>query len=99
VVSGSILRGNPDRNSDLDIYVIHRQPFRRRIQKYFIGVPCELFLNNFAQVYQYFEQECKDNRPVTAHMLASGQVIRGAGDPELQELIHAAHGFLTRSPG
>jgi len=35
----------------------------------------------------------QDNRPVTAHMLASGQVIRGAGDPEIQELIHAAHVF------
>jgi len=31
----------PGPQQRLDIYVIHRTPFRRRIQKYFNGVPCD----------------------------------------------------------
>jgi hypothetical protein len=99
VVSGSIIRGNPHQNSDLDIYVIHREPFRQRIQKYFNEVPCEFFINNFGHISRYFEQEYRANRPVAAHMLATGQVMMGADDAELIELLAAAKSYMTRSPG
>jgi len=33
IVTGSIVRGNPDLNSDFDIFVIHEDSFRQRIQK------------------------------------------------------------------
>ena len=45
IASGTILRGNPDPASDLDIYVIHRAAKRQRIQKFFAGVPAEIFIN------------------------------------------------------
>jgi predicted nucleotidyltransferase len=35
VVSGSIVRGNPDPASDFNIIVIHRHSWRRRVQKWF----------------------------------------------------------------
>lgn len=99
VASGSIIRGNPHQNSDLDIYVVHREPFRQRIQKHFNEVPCEFFINNFGHVYRYFEQEYQANRPLAAHMLGTGQVMMGGDDPEIIELLTAAKSYLTRSPG
>jgi hypothetical protein len=99
VVTGSIIRGNPHQHSDLDIYVIHREPFRQRVQKFFNEVPCEFFINNFAHIQRYFEQEYRANRPIAAHMLATGQVMMGADDVELIELLAAAKSYMNRSPG
>ena len=98
IVTGSIIRGNPNVNSDLDIYVLHEENYRQRIQKYFDGIPCEIFVNNFKQVYIYFEQDFKDNRPVSAHMVATGKVIVGGDNPDLKKLIETANEFLLKSP-
>jgi hypothetical protein len=98
IVTGSIIRGNPDLNSDFDIYVIHQATFRQRIQKYFDGIPCEIFVNTFKHIYDYLEQEHQDNRPVTAHMISTGRVIEGADNLELQKLIQSAKEFLLKSP-
>lgn len=75
IASGTILRGNPGPSSDLDIYVIHTQPIRQRVQKYFNGVPAEIFVNPVASILRYFEEEGREGRPITAHMLATGHVI------------------------
>jgi UTP:GlnB (protein PII) uridylyltransferase len=48
VATGSIIRGNPDPTSDLDIVILHGQPWRRRIQRRFNGTPAELFFNTQA---------------------------------------------------
>jgi hypothetical protein len=98
IVSGSIIRGNPDINSDFDIYVIHQDSFRQRIQKYFEGIPCEIFVNNLNHIYGYLEQEYKSNRPVTAHIISTGKVIEGAENLELQKLIQSSKEFLSKSP-
>lgn len=95
VVSGSIVRGNPDKNSDFDLYVIHEQPFRQRVQKVFGGVPCEIFVNTVAQTRQYFESELAANRPVTAHMLATGQLYLGHDHPQLLTLVAEAQHYAT----
>jgi predicted nucleotidyltransferase len=75
VVSGTILRGNPAPSSDLDIYVIRREPQRQRVQKFFNGVPAEIFINPEHKVADYFAVEVRDARPITAHMLATGFTI------------------------
>jgi hypothetical protein len=75
VASGSIIRGNPDTTSDFDLYVIHDAGWRQRVQKYFNGVPAEIFVNPPPQIERYFEDERRDGRPMTAHMLATGFVI------------------------
>lgn len=93
VVSGSIIRGNPDKNSDFDLYVIHEQPFRQRVQKVFGGVPCEIFINTAAQTRQYFESELAANRPVTANMLATGQLYLGHDHPQLLALVTEARHY------
>ena len=80
VASGTILRGTPDPTSDFDLYVIHGKPVRQRLQKFFRGVPAEIFVNPPASTRKNFCKEHGDGRPITAHMLATGTVIL-AGTP------------------
>lgn len=82
---GTILRGSPDPASDLDLYVIHRQPWRQRIQKFFNGVPAEIFINPPEQVKRYLAEEQAEYRPITAHMLATGFPVLET-DPVIAEL-------------
>lgn len=75
VACGSIIRGNPDAASDFDLYVLHDANWRQRVQKYFNGIPTEIFINPPHQVERYFEEERRDGRPITAHMLATGFIV------------------------
>lgn len=95
VASGSIVRGNPHATSDFDLYVIHEKAFRQRVQKRFNGVPCEIFVNNPAQVRDYFASELRQNRPVTAHLLATGQVVRGHDNSQIFTLLEEARHYAT----
>ena len=93
IVTGSIIRGNPDPTSDLDIHVIHAKPQRQRIQKRFEGVPAEIFVNPPAAIRRYFADEVR--RPSTAHMLTTGFVVLDAA-PIVQELVREAREWLDR---
>ena len=75
IATGSIIRGQGHGSSDLDIYVIHEAPFRRRVQQFFRDVPAEIFINPPHAVRGYFVEEHRDGRPITAHMLATGFVV------------------------
>jgi len=97
IAAGSVLRGTPDATSDLDLYVIHRAPFRQRIQKFFNGVPAEIFVNPPAQVERYFVSEQAAARPITAHMLATGHVLLSL-DPEVKALRERARALLNEPP-
>jgi Nucleotidyltransferase domain len=97
IASGSIIRGNPNKDSDFDIYVIHEQPFRQRIQKYFNQVPCEIFVNTFAHTQSSFLNEQNDNRPVTAHMIATGKVIKGQDNDIVKQAIKEANVFKNKT--
>jgi predicted nucleotidyltransferase len=96
VVSGSIIRGNAHHNSDFDIYVVHEGDYRQRVQKLFNEVPCEIFINNTGHIELYFEEELKNNRPVTAHILATGTVYAGNDHPEIISLIAAAKEYSNK---
>jgi hypothetical protein len=99
LVSGSIVRGEAGPTSDLDVFVVHDQPWRLRAQRRFAGVPAELFVNPPARIRQYFATEHADGRPATAHMFATGEVHGIAGAPPhpvLHELVREAHDWLAR---
>ncbi|MFN8440038.1 MAG: nucleotidyltransferase domain-containing protein [Caldilineaceae bacterium] len=97
IVGGSIIRGNPGPTSDFDIYVIHNQPFRQRLQIRFNGTPAEIFVNSPAAVRRYFEDEWKAGRPITAHILTTGVVALNQ-DPLVDQLIHEAQEWLAKCP-
>lgn len=95
VVSGSIVRGEAGPTSDLDVVVIHDEPFRLRDQRRFASVPTELFVNPPARIREYFVNEHEDGRPGTAHMLATGELL-GPPHPTVDELVREAHDWLAR---
>jgi predicted nucleotidyltransferase len=97
VAAGTIVDGKPDASSDLDIYVIQNEPFRQRIQRFFGGVPAEIFVNPPAAIERYFIEEAAHMRPVTAHMLATGFVVLEL-DPVVGELRRRAVELLAKRP-
>jgi predicted nucleotidyltransferase len=97
IASGTIVRGTPSPTSDLDIYVLRRRMRRQRVQRFFNGVPAEIFVNPPAQVEVYFERELTDARMITAHMLATGFVVLSR-DPVVDELREHAARLLASSP-
>ena len=74
VVSGSILRGEAGPTSDLDVNIVHAEPWRLRAQRRFAGVPAELFVNPPAQIRRYFASEHAAGRPCSAHMFTTGEI-------------------------
>ena len=97
VAAGSIIRGTPDPTSDLDIYVIHTDPCRQRIQKYFNAVPAEIFVNPPSMIEQYLAGECGSGKPITAHMLATGFRVLDI-DPVVGRLCEHARYLLEHPP-
>ena len=97
LASGTIIRGNPSPNSDLDLYVLHEAPDRQRVQRFFAGVPAEIFVNPPERVERYFESEKRDGRLMTAHMLATGFVVYQEG-PAVERLRALASDALAATP-
>ncbi len=94
VVSGSIVRGEAGPTSDLDVFIVHAEPWRLRAQRRFAGVPAELFVNPPAQIRRYFASEHAGGRPCTAHMFATGEIL--APHPAIDELVREARDWLAR---
>lgn len=97
IAAGSILRGQGRATSDLDIYVIRARSQRQRIQRRFLGVPAEIFINPPHQVERYFADERRASRPIAAHMLARGVLVL-ALDPVVERLRAQAESELRRTP-
>lgn len=95
IAAGTPLTGPPDRASDLDIYVVHAKPQRRRLQRLCNGVPVEIFVNPPQSIRRYFAAERE--RPCTAHMLGHGAVILDR-HPIVAELRAEAHTWLATLP-
>jgi hypothetical protein len=95
IVAGSIMRGNPDPSSDFDLLVIHEHAWRQRVQKWFEGVPAEIFINSPAWMESYFVKEAKQGRPAMAHMTASG-VLVFSRSAKSEEIVDAARASLEK---
>ena len=95
IATGTIIRGEAHANSDLDVYVIHSAAYRRRVQRFFTGVPAEIFINSAPAVRGYFADEHRDGRPLTAHMLATGFVVYSSA-AIVDELRREAEEWLVR---
>jgi hypothetical protein len=98
VAAGTVIRGTPDRYSDIDLYVLHDAPYRQRVQRFFRNIPVEIFVNTEASVSRYLAEEEKDGHLFTAHMLATGVVIQGMDEPRLADLRARAQESLEGRP-
>ena len=97
IATGTIIRGTPDSASDLDVWVIHLEPRRQRLQKFFNGVPAEIFVNPPWAIQKYFVQDQEEARPISAHMMATGTVVL-ATDPVVEQLRQTAISLLSSPP-
>lgn len=97
IAAGTIIRGNPDKSSDFDIFVIHNAGFRQRIQKIFKTIPFEIFVNPPCSIIKNLQDEYKSQRQCTAHMLSTGHVLINK-EPIVNELIVSASKYLETKP-
>ena len=97
VAGGTIIAGSPSPSSDLDLYVIHREPYRQRVQRRFNGVPAEMFVNPPERIERQFVSDRREGRLVAAHILATGVVVYAA-DPVVDRLRQLAREELESKP-
>src|SRR5262245_28237531 len=97
IAAGTVVRGRPDATSDLDVWVIHMEPVRQRLQRFFVVVPAEIFVNPPWVIQKYFVQDQAEARPISAHMMATGTVVL-ATDPVVEQLRQTAMSLLRSSP-
>lgn len=95
VATGTIVRGRSHTSSDLDVYVVNEGEFRRRVQRFFNGVPTEIFINPPHTIREYYAEENADGEPITAHMLATGTIVYSTG-PIIDTLRAEAREWLDR---
>jgi predicted nucleotidyltransferase len=87
IVGGSIIREEYNAFSDFDIYVIHNNNFRKRVYKFFNGIACDIFINNLSHIEDYFAKEYINNRPVTANIISTGEIVLGKDRFEVKGII------------
>ncbi len=97
IAAGSIIRGTAHATSDWDIYVIHAKPQRQMLQRYFAGVPAQIFLNPPAGIRQYFVSEAAEGVCITAHMFVTGFVVLDR-DPFIEAAREEARRVMAAGP-
>jgi predicted nucleotidyltransferase len=97
IAAGSIIRGQAHATSDWDIYVIHTQPQRQMIQRFFGGMPAQIFLNPPAIIRRYFQSEAAEGVCTTAHMLTTGFVVLDR-DPFIETIRGEAREVMAAGP-
>jgi hypothetical protein len=95
IAAGSIIRGQGHASSDWDIYVIHAKPQRQMLQRFFEGVPTQIFLNPPQMVRRYFASESAEGTCITAHMLTTGFVVLDR-DPVVEALRTQAREVMAQ---
>jgi hypothetical protein len=95
VVTGSVVHGTPDKNSDVDVQIILKKgDWRERGNTWVDGVEFEYLINPVAQIKLYFANETQKH---TAHMLANG-VVAFERDPVIKQLVAQAKKVLRQAP-
>ncbi len=96
LVSGSYIHSTPDKNSDLDVYVLlEKAKMRERGNTWINGVEIEYFINPVNQVRYYFETEARGKKPSTIHMFANSKILYQK-DKTVNQLIKEAKSILKK---
>lgn len=96
ILSGSVVRGEQNETSDLDIIVIESTPhcYRETLIKFDWMI--EVFVYDIKSYKSYFENDFKRSRPTLIRMIAEGIVIKK--HPELDRIIGEAKQILLNGP-
>ena len=96
LITGSFIHSVPDKNSDLDVYILTKEgKYRERGNTWINGVEVEYFMNPVKQVEQYFIDETKKGGPHTAHMFANSKILFRRGN-EIDRLIKKAKSIINK---
>lgn len=96
LVSGSYIHSKPDKNSDLDVYVIlEKAKMRERGNTWINRVEIEYFINPPNQIRYYFKEETGDKAPCTAHMFANSIILYQKGNT-VNQLIKEAKALIKK---
>lgn len=97
VVCGSYITGNPTKHSDIDVQILldSKTPWRERGNKIIDGILIEYFANPVTKIQQYFEEDYKERRKISAHMFCSGKVLFDKTG-ELKKIIKDAKKYFTK---
>lgn len=88
LVSGSFIHSKPDKNSDLDVFVLLKNSkYRERGNTWINWVEIEYFINPVEQIRYYFKSEFWTNH--TAHMFANSKILYKKND-EINQIIKEA---------
>jgi hypothetical protein len=80
LLSGSVVRGEATKTSDLDIVVFDDRlpsPFRESLMEF--DWPIEVFAHNFTSYKQFFQSDCERARPSLPKMVSEGIVLVDKG--------------------
>lgn len=97
LATGSLVRGEGHARSDIDLVALWRRSGRQRFQRFFNGVPVEVFVNSRAWLQHSMRVEATCGRPVMAHMLATGTVLQDDTGC-LALLVEEAQRLLSSAP-
>ncbi|MBM7552249.1 nucleotidyltransferase domain-containing protein [Thalassobacillus pellis] len=78
LLSGSVVRGEATKTSDLDIVLFDDQllsSYRESFHAY--GWPVEVFAHSFSSYQKFYKSDCERGRPSLPRMVAEGYVIKG----------------------
>lgn len=96
ILSGSTVNAKPDKNSDLDVFMVTKESkTRTRGNTWVNGIEIEYFINPVKQIEFYFKDELKMKRNVTAHIFSNSVVLFERGK-ELGRLIKEAKKIMGR---
>jgi predicted nucleotidyltransferase len=96
LLTGSFVHSSPDKNSDLDVYIILKESvFGERGNTWIDGIEIEYFINPIKQIRHYFKTEVGDKAPSTAHMIANS-VILYKNSVEVDRLIKESKNILSK---
>lgn len=76
ILGGSIVRGEGNNHSDLDIFVIDpmiQGPYRESLM--YQGFPVEVFIHTLQSYKNFFKSDCERARPSLPQMVAEGKPI------------------------
>ncbi len=91
-LTGSFVHSKPDKNSDLDVYILlEKSKFRERGNTWIDGIEIEYFINPIKQVEYYLKNEKKKE---TAHMFSNSVILYEKGN-HLRNLIKKAKKILS----
>ncbi len=98
IATGSVIHSKPDKNSDLDVFVLlDKSKTRERGNTWIDGVEVEYFANPVNQVRYELKAERASNSAATAYMFAKGMVIFKK-NKIVDSLVKEARSILAAKP-